>query len=894
MDRKKKAILLALSLGSTISMLGSTTALASHEYDAATNTDTYINQAISEEWGGGPGDMKSYDHPDRNLVINWTSDSGRTDGAPLRGGTIKAADVTIDTTFGENTTNWNNKAIIGDHWNAARATPSIIQATGTIVVKAGHHAIFTETSHADPAPNPNDTVIITGFKNLTVESKIGYGISDNGAGIKITGGEGSTIEVTADERYAVGNTHGADSKATPNGTGITLTADKIVLNTTKTNKYDRTVFSGYGWPDKYTVDLNAKDVTIQGAGRVLYGLNGDININTQTDGKVTIISGTNKAIQADEGSQITIHANRDDSTITGDVIVNDKDAKVTEDSKDSKVTILSKGKNFNLTGDLKSGKDSTIDVSILGSDSHFKGNALNDGKTNITLDSNTNWTGDLTANDSGTAVITLNNTSTWDGKAAGNGDISLNDSARWNITADSEANSLKFGTESAIASLAGSARKLTLNELNGSGTFLMDLKYQDDDVATYREGTDSDYIIAKTGDGGTHKVSLTNDSNLTGMTNDSKLYFATTGADTSTFKANENLTVMQKSKITDKNLLVKKDTDTTDAYSGDDNWYLTLKDQEKPAEPDNPPAPGPNDPVNPNGLVPGKAYSSALALWRENDALHKRLGELRYGEDEEGVWARYYNMKLERDGSHGFRSNYKNLQVGVDKKAVRTNGDWYYGLAVEHLWGKPSYAEGSGDQKMTDVALYGTNVKKDDSFLDYTFKVGRINSDYDTSYGDHGNFDNWATAIGAEYGKRYALGNQWTIEPQAQLTYNYLWGEDYTTKNGARVSQDNADSLVGRLGFLLARELHPELKTPSRIYVKASIHHDFLGDTTSTIADDVRFTDNDDLGDTWYTVGLGTDLRIKDGVQFYFDAEKNFGADVDMKYRFNAGLRFDF
>ena len=27
---------------------------------------------------------------------------------------------------------------------------------------------------------------------------------------------------------------------------------------------------------------------------------------------------------------------------------------------------------------------------------------------------------------------------------------------------------------------------------------------------------------------------------------------------------------------------------------------------------------------------------------------------------------------------------------------------------------------------------------------------------------------------------------------------------------------------------------------------------------------------------------------------FYFDAEKNFGADVDMKYRFNAGLRFAF
>lgn len=890
MDKKVKLTLMALSLGSAITMLGSTSVLASHEYDADSNTDTYTNQSITNEWGFMQGDMKSYDHPDRNLVINWTSDSGRTDGAPIRGGIVKAKNITIDTNFDKNTTNWNNKAIIGDHWNKDRATASVIQATGTIDVKAGHHAIFTETNHRDPAPNPNDTVKISGFNKLTVESKIGYGISDNGAGITITGGEGSTIEVTADERYAVGNTRGADSKASPNGTGITLKADKIGLYTNKTNKYDRVVFSGYGWPDKYTVDINAKDVEIKGAGRVLYGLNGNININDKTDGKVIITSGTNKAIQADEGSQITINANGDGSTITGDVIANDANAKVTDDSKDSKVTITSKGKEFKLTGDVKSGKDGTIDVSILGRDSKLKGNTINDGKTNITLDSNANWTGDLTANDGGTANITLNNTSTWDGKATGNGDISINDSARWNLTDNSEANSLSFGAESAIASMAGKAQKLTLNKLNGSGTFLMDLKYQDDSVASYREGTDSDYIIAKGGDGGTHKVSLTDDSSLKGMTNDSKLYFATTGAGTSTFKPNQNLTVMQKSKITDKTLIVNKDTDTTDTYKGDDNWYLTLADKpDEPVTPDNP-----VNPLNPNGLVPGKAYTSALALWRENDALHKRLGELRYGEDEEGIWARFYNMKLERGGSHGYDANYKSLQVGTDKKSVRANGEWYYGLAVEHLWGKPDYKDGRGEQKMTDVAFYGTNVKANDSFLDYTFKVGRIDSDYDTAYGDHGDFENWAMAIGAEYGKRFALGGNWTIEPQAQLTYNYLWGDDYTTKNGARVHQDNADSLVGRLGFLFAREIHPQLKNPSRVYVKASVLHDFLGDTSSTIADDVRFTDNDDLGDTWFTVGLGTDLRLADDIQFYLDAEKNFGADVDMKYRLNIGFRFDF
>lgn len=51
---------------------------------------------------------------------------------------------------------------------------------------------------------------------------------------------------------------------------------------------------------------------------------------------------------------------------------------------------------------------------------------------------------------------------------------------------------------------------------------------------------------------------------------------------------------------------------------------------------------------------------------------------------------------------------------------------------------------------------------------------------------------------------------------------------------------------------------------------------------------------DDDLGDTWYVAGIGTDLHFGKDTQFYFDAERNFNADVRMKYRFNVGLRFGF
>lgn len=47
-------------------------------YDPATNTDTLTNRMVSTTRGDeNIGDFKAYDHPDRNLVINWTEDNGR-------------------------------------------------------------------------------------------------------------------------------------------------------------------------------------------------------------------------------------------------------------------------------------------------------------------------------------------------------------------------------------------------------------------------------------------------------------------------------------------------------------------------------------------------------------------------------------------------------------------------------------------------------------------------------------------------------------------------------------------------------------------------------------------------------------------------------------------------
>lgn len=860
-----KLALLALSLGSAFSVWGGTDvwAASSHTYDADSKTDTFINAGISKNYRANDDKKKNfvgeYDHPDRDLVIHWGqayAAGSPPDNNPIRDSVVKAKNITIVT---QNVSypgpEITDKAVYADdqHEN----DPDFDRIT---IVSAQNKIDITSDDDGFYAQGGSQ-IKVQDFKELHVVTDHGYGIVDNAGGITVTGRstDDSTVYMETKDgprpdnkgyrhanRAVLGNTYHAKYGQQPQGTELSI--KKVGTITLKAGGQNLGLFSGYGGnPGKnyehdrtFKIDLDAAskvDITGQ-----IKGLNGDITINTKTVNFKLGAEQGQDVIDASEGSVITINENGQNSSIKGNIkAAKDAAANDPKADKQTKVTINSEGNAFTLTGDLISSDHGKIDVSILGSGSQMTGKSVNGGENNVTLASD----------------------------------------AKWNITADSEVNNLKFNSESAIASLAGDARTLKINDLSGSGTFLMDLTYKGDNVTSYRDSEGSDYIMAKKGSG-THKVSLTDESSVSGMKDGSKLYFASTGANTSTFQANQNVTVMQKSNISDKVLTVKKDTEGTD-----DNWYLTLAD--KPEEPDNP-----VNPINPNGFVPGKVFNSALALWRENDALHKRLGELRYDENEEGLWARFTNMRLERGGSHSFHSNYKNLQIGADKKAIRTNGEWYYGGAFEHLWGKPTYSDGWAEQKLTDFALYGTNVKANDSFIDYTFKVGRIDSDYDTTYGDHGSFDNWAMAIGAEYGKRYTLKDNWTIEPQAQLTYNYLWGDDYTTKNGARVNQDNADSLVGRLGFLFAREIHPELTTPSRVYFKASILHDFLGDTTSTIADDIKFTDNDDLGDTWYTVGFGTDLRIKDGMQFYFDAEKNFGAEVSMKYRFNAGIRMAF
>jgi hypothetical protein len=66
----------------------------------------------------------------------------------------------------------------------------------------------------------------------------------------------------------------------------------------------------------------------------------------------------------------------------------------------------------------------------------------------------------------------------------------------------------------------------------------------------------------------------------------------------------------------------------------------------------------------------------------------------------------------------------------------------------------------------------------------------------------HGN-EGVGYAFSAETGKRFAVGNGWSLTPQAQLSYSKAEFDRFTDRFGAPVSLRDGDSLLGRAGLAL-------------------------------------------------------------------------------------------
>ena len=277
-----------------------------------------------------------------------------------------------------------------------------------------------------------------------------------------------------------------------------------------------------------------------------------------------------------------------------------------------------------------------------------------------------------------------------------------------------------------------------------------------------------------------------------------------------------------------------------------------------------------------------------LMTWRqENNDMNKRLGELRDSKGEHGVWARMVRGEVEYES---IQNQYNYYQIGYDEK-LSTDPNWTVGMFLTRTEGNSTFRTGSAENNHTGVGVYGSYLKDDGSFIDLVAKYARIDSDFNANGGvGSGDYNTNGYSISAEYGKRFEQGNGFWIEPQVELTYGTVGAVDYTTSNGAKVRQEGMDSLVGRVGFSLGKDIKA-----GNIYARASYLYDFDGETEVTMSHSgISDVYEQDLGGGWFEVGVGTNINLSDATHLYFDVEKTYGGDVATPWQWSAGIRYSF
>lgn len=283
--------------------------------------------------------------------------------------------------------------------------------------------------------------------------------------------------------------------------------------------------------------------------------------------------------------------------------------------------------------------------------------------------------------------------------------------------------------------------------------------------------------------------------------------------------------------------------------------------------------------------------SSVTALstiqWRaEMNDLTKRMGELRDSPDGIGTWVRLYGSEQEY-GEQSVTQKSATVQVGADYAV----GDWVVGGAFSYTDGTTDYDGGSGDTQAYGFAVYGTWMAENGMFVDLIGKYSRLESDFDIR-NMSGEAKNNAFSMSAEFGWRFDLTNLVYVEPQAELTYGRIMGDDFRTSNDVKVAQDDYDSLIGRVG-LRAGLKFPEKK--GSIYARLSGVYDFQGESEASYSKDgLTETYRNDLGGGWMEYAVGANFNLTDRTYTYVDLEKTTGGEVTEKWRWNVGVRHVF
>ncbi|WP_239372973.1 autotransporter outer membrane beta-barrel domain-containing protein [Snodgrassella gandavensis] len=199
---------------------------------------------------------------------------------------------------------------------------------------------------------------------------------------------------------------------------------------------------------------------------------------------------------------------------------------------------------------------------------------------------------------------------------------------------------------------------------------------------------------------------------------------------------------------------------------------------------------------------------------------------------------------------------------------------------------------GKGRTDAVSVGGYGTFYGNNGGYVDLVGQVTYLRNKYNARTNESVHQNGWGAAVSAEAGKSFTVyGNNWFVEPQAQLVYQYLSLDNFN--DGIRhVDQHNPSALRGRVGMRFGYNgATTDTLPPASFYGITNIWHNFVNPKSVDIGRDSL---KEEYAKTWGEVGVGIQLPITRQSHFYGDVryEKNFGSDKHKGFKGTLGYKY--
>lgn len=534
-------------------------------------------------------------------------------------------------------------------------------------------------------------------------------------------------------------------------------------------------------------------------------------------------------------------------------------------------------------------------------------NILGSATANITLDGKESfWFGSLVNNSFGNSSLnlSLNNGATWiydaDNKSGqsqeghlpsielSGGQILLSDSRIFEIYRSTIINN-NLGEDFTLGDFRDADSHythVTLDEVSGTGgTFIIDLDWKTSQgQKTFAQDGTSDFIeIGTVQDGSVQNIVFDQSkAHLEDMNIGDKLYFASVENGDTTFATNADGEYNSASELYTFNFETMKE------WSGEDSltyWYLT-KSLGK---------------TNENVTLLKDATLISYSLATDLDRFHERRGEARYANGtSDGLWVRYRFSNIGFDNAFDMDKNM--FQIGFDRDVSTSGSRKIVGVAFDYTQANTDLLgfTGSGDNERYGLNFYYTLLADCGGYADFTAKIGRIGNDYGAQNSNGANIgaDFWQTyyGIGAEFGYKYEFKSNVFIEPQAQLQIVHIEDARFTSNSGIEADIDNMNSIIGRLGFRAGYSFNSVAENQKNtVYLLADVMHEFDGDSNIyAIGASMPYSDDSSGSNTWYDVGIGTNLMLSNNSKLWLDTKHIFGGIYNSSWQINAGINITF